>query len=139
MDAFKSILIFISALISSCISLPSKDIELVKNLSLPGFVESDYFVRDFVADIAGKNGAVQWSAFLPEGYKNNQKVAGVQADINRNTGTHDLIQIQFLYNKATESARISRITVDGIRKSKLEFYLILIDIGINSVKSDLDL
>lgn len=117
--------------------LPSEDIETVKNLTLPFFEENGYLIRDFTSDIAGKNGFERWSVFLPEGYKNNHKIGGVQVDIIRNSMDYNLIQLQFEYLRSTESARLSKITVDGMRKSKLEFYIILIEIGINSVMSDL--
>jgi hypothetical protein len=124
---------------SCSVPTPSEDIEIVKNSEKSVLLGNNYSFSDFVSDIAGNDGTEQWTYFVPQGYKNNRKIAGVQADINKHAVKYNLIQIQFLYNRKRKLAKISKIKIDGQSKSKLEFYKILAEIGINSIKSDLDL
>lgn len=137
MKFIKSIFLCTLFLTSTCtVSTPTEDIEIVKNSSISTL---NYTISDFISDLAGKDGTEEWISFIPQGYKNNSRVAGVQVDINRHSDKYNLIRIQFIYNKEREVVKISKITIDGQSKSKLEFYKILIEIGINSIKSVLDL
>jgi hypothetical protein len=120
--------------VSACSELTQdKDIEIVKKspLELSG---SNYVIGDLVKEIAGIKGTTQWKSFMPTDYKDNANVICVQVDITRNMDKNNLIKLQFLLNRETGLVKMQYMGVDGVAKSLMEFYFILLGIGIDNMK-----
>lgn len=112
----------------SCTHLiQDQNVENVKSSTL-NLVGASYIIGDIVNEITGFKGSVKWYSFIPEGYQ-DKNVYVVQADIIRDTEDRNIVKIQFLFNKNTGLVKIYHISFDGVNKSKIDLYSLLMSLG----------
>jgi hypothetical protein len=135
MKTSKFLILFSIYFIASCSSITQKkEIELVKNAPLEFGFSGKYVIGDLVKEIAGIKGTVKWKSFSPQGYESNPYVSCVQVDITRNMKKNNLVSMQFLVNTETGLVKTGHLEVDGEGKSVMDFYGILMQIGIENIR-----
>lgn len=137
MKAKRIVVLCLLLLVFACTDLAkNKDIEAVKNspLELGLDLTNKYMIGDLVKEIAGIKGSVQWESFTPEKYKDNPNIVCVQVDIKRNMDKNNLVTMQYLLNRQTGFVKVGYLGVDSVGKSALDFYSILMEIGIDNLK-----
>jgi hypothetical protein len=127
--------VIICFLLFSFACVQNKDIETVKNssLGLGLLVDNKYTVDNFVKEIAGIRGSIYWESFHPEKYKDNLNIVCVQITITRNTEKNNVILMQYLLNRETGFIQSGCLKVDGVGQSIVNFYAVLMEIGINNI------
>jgi hypothetical protein len=135
MKKFKLLPILILIICASCNGLSTnKDIEKVKSSTVSFGLGGGYVVGDLVKEITGLDGTAKWDSFQPESYKDNPNVVCVQVDITRKKEKNNLVSMQYLLNRETGLVKTGSLRVDGKGLSILEFYMLLIEIGIDNIK-----
>jgi hypothetical protein len=114
----------------------NKDIETVKNspLELGLGLTNKYMIGDLVKEIAGIKGSVSWESFHPEKFKDNPNTVCVQVNITRNMENNNQIMMQYLLNRGTGFVQVGHLEVDSVGKSVTDFYMILMEIGIDNLE-----
>lgn len=71
--------------------------------------------EEFVNQIAGARGKVEWTAEKPTAYKDNPHIILVRATIDRTTraGVERKIVVEYINNRQTGKVALERVLVDG--------------------------
>jgi hypothetical protein len=111
----------------------NRDIEAVKNAKSDLGLGNSVINEDIVKILAGIKGKVNWITFKPGGYEDNPNIVCVQVDITRNQETNNEISVQYLLNRETSVVKTNFLSVDGEGKSRFDFYLLLMELGIENL------
>ncbi|MBE0674350.1 MAG: hypothetical protein IH591_06785 [Bacteroidales bacterium] len=121
-------------ILMSCSEISQKrDIEVVKNAKSDLGLGNSVVNEDIVKILAGIRGTVKWISFKPAEYEDNPNIMCVQVDITRNQETNNQISVQYLLNRETGVVKTNFLEVDGVDKSKFDFYLLLMELGIENL------
>jgi hypothetical protein len=125
--------LLLCALISCNEGFQNKDIETVKSAQSDFGLGSSVVNGDLIKQIVGIKGTMKWESFKPAGYEDNPNIVCVQVDITRNKEKNNLITMQYLLNRETGVVKTTFLSVDGKTKSRMDFYFLLMEIGIDNL------